>query len=332
VTGGRLVIALALVGLWILIHPALAHAWTPGTHIYLGETILANLRLLPPHTATLLQAFPFDFLYGSIAPDTSIAKKYVPEGRHSHFWNVGQETFDQAPNDALRAFGLGYLSHLAADAIAHNYFVPRQLLLTTSTRSMGHTYWESRIETHLSGRFARRAREIILLDQSAADRHLERIISPTLFSVKTNRRLFRGMVHLTHTKSWHRAMQAQRDRSRWDLTDADVERHLSTAYDVTVEMLAAAEDGTLESLKARALDPNGHLALKTAKRLRKRVLDAGILGSPGRLVELADENFGVKSLDLGYWARSEVERPWLSPPTEPEEKSKRRPLISLPGE
>lgn len=325
-TGSRLIAALVLAGLWLLIHPASAHAWTPGTHIYLGETILANLHLLPSQVATLLQAFPFDFLYGNIAPDTSIAKKYVPAGRHSHFWNVGQETVDRAPNDALRAFGLGYLSHLAADAIAHNYFIPRQLVLTSSTRSMGHTYWESRVDTHLSGRYARRAREIIQLDQSAADRHLERIISPTLFSVKTNRRLFRGMVHLAHTKSYHRAMQAQRDRSRWDLTDRDVERHLGSAYDVTVEMLAAAEGGNLERLTARALDPNGHMALKAAKLLRRKVLNAGSLGSPSRLLELAEENFGVRALDLGYWSRSEVERPWLKPVPEPEERKR---LIGL---
>lgn len=328
-TGSRLAAGLVLVGLWSLIHPALAHAWTPGTHIYLGETILANLHLLPPSIATLLQAFPFDYLYGTIAPDTSIAKKYVPAGRHSHFWNVGQETLDHAPTDALRAFGLGYLSHLAADAIAHNYFIPRQLVLTTSTRSMGHTYWESRVETHLGGRYARKARDIIQLDQSAADRHLERIISPTIFSVKTNRRLFRGMVHLTHTKSWHRAMQAQRERSRWFLTDLDVERHLGIAYDVTVEMLAAAEAGNLEHLRARGLDPNGLQALKAAKRLRKRALTHGTLGSPSRLIELAEENFGLRPLDLGFWAKSEVERPWLqlAEPTRG-----RRPLISLPGE
>ena len=79
--------------------------------------------------ADLLHAFPYDFLYGSIAPDTSFAKKYVPRGRHSHFWHVGQETFDFAGSDALRAFGLGYLAHLAADTVAHNFFVPRQLLL-----------------------------------------------------------------------------------------------------------------------------------------------------------------------------------------------------------
>ncbi len=329
-TAARLAGALVLVGLGVLLHPGIAHAWTPGTHIYLGETILANLELLPAHVATLLQAFPFDFLYGTIAPDTSIAKKYVPPGRHSHFWHVGRETLDYAPSDALRAFGMGYLSHLAADTIAHNYYVPRQLVLTTSTRSMGHTYWETRLETHLGERFARKAKEIILLDQSAADRHLERIISPTIFSVRTNRRIFRGMVHLTHTRSWQRALLAARERSRWLLTDRDIERHLGIAYDVTMEMLAAADRGEAVT-KAERLDPNGAQALRTAKRLRRRELHVGTLGSPTRLLELAEENFGIRSLELGYWARSEVTRPWLEAAAEGEAPI-RGPLVALPRE
>jgi hypothetical protein len=317
------------VGLWSLLHPGAAHAWTPGTHIYLGETILANLELLPAHVATLIQAFPFDFLYGTIAPDTSIAKKYVPPGRHSHFWHVGRETLDYAPSDALRAFGMGYLSHLAADTIAHNYYVPRQLVLTTSTRSMGHTYWETRLETHLGERFARKAKEIILLDQSAADRHLERIISPTIFSVRTNRRIFRGMVHLTHTRSWQRALLAARERSRWLLTDRDIERHLGIAYDVTMEMLAATDQRDAAT-QAERLDPNGAQALRTAKRLRRRELHVGTLGSPTRLLELAEENFGIRSLELGYWARSEVLRPWLEAPESREARTS-GPLVALPG-
>jgi hypothetical protein len=307
---GKVAAALALLACWAIVAPEALHAWTPGTHIFLGETVLANLHLLPPTVATLLQAFPSEFLYGTIAPDTSIAKKYVPEGRHSHFWNVGQETFDEAPTDALRAFGLGYLSHLAADTIAHNYFIPRQLILTTSTRSMGHTYWETRIETHLGGHFARRAREIIQHDLSEADRHLERIISPTLFSVRTNRRIFRGMVHLAHTKSWHRAMQAARDRSRWLLTDRDVERHLAVSYDVTIDVLAGTANGNGGST-VRAMDPNGAQALRAAKRLRRRELEHGSLGSPSRLLELAEESFAVRAIELGHWAASRVERPWL---------------------
>ena len=309
---GRVLAVVAVLTAWMLLHPAAAHAWTPGTHIYLGEAVLANLRLLPPGIAQLLQAFPFDYLYGSIAPDTSIAKKYVPPGRHSHFWHVGQETFDYAPTDALKAFGLGYLSHLAADTIAHNYFVPRQLVLTASTRSMGHSYWESRVETQLGISWAKKAREIIQLDQRAADRHLERIVSPTLFSVKTNRRIFRGMVHLTHTKSWQRAMQAATDRSRWQLNEQDVERHLRIAYDLTVELLAGVEQG--DETKARGLDPNGAQALRAAKRLRRKELGLGTLGSPTRLLELAEQRFGARALELGYWNESRITRPWADRP------------------
>ena len=46
-----------------------------------------------------------------------------------------------------------------------------------------------------------------------------------------------------------RAIQAAADRSRWLLTSRDVERHLGIAYDVTVDMLAAAT-----SVKATRLD------------------------------------------------------------------------------
>jgi len=52
----------------------------------------------------------------------------------------------QRPTKPLRAFAFGYLAHLAADTVAHNYFVPRQLAVTSSTSSLGHSYWESRFE------------------------------------------------------------------------------------------------------------------------------------------------------------------------------------------
>lgn len=133
----RLVLALGAVALLALAFPDSAHAWTPGTHVYLGESLLANLHLLPVATAELLRAFPFDFLYGNIAADSSIAKKYAPVGRHSHYWQVGQEIHDLAESDALRAFGLGYLCHLAADVVAHNFFVPRRWCSPRARRRSG---------------------------------------------------------------------------------------------------------------------------------------------------------------------------------------------------
>lgn len=44
--------ALAAVVL-LAVLPTSAHAWSPGTHIYLGEAVLANLSLLPMGVAAL---------------------------------------------------------------------------------------------------------------------------------------------------------------------------------------------------------------------------------------------------------------------------------------
>ena len=55
--------------------PTDAYAWTPGTHIFLGEAVMRSLALLPAGVAELIGAFPYDFLYGNIAADPIIAKK-----------------------------------------------------------------------------------------------------------------------------------------------------------------------------------------------------------------------------------------------------------------
>lgn len=328
--GLRIAAALVAIGVVVLLFPTEAQAWTPGTHIFLGETVLANLRLLPPLVADLLHAYPWDYLYGSIAADTSIAKKYVPPGRHSHYWHVGQETMDRAATDRLRAFGLGYLSHLAADTVAHNYFVPRQLLLSSSLKSAGHSYWESRIEAYLTSKYARKAKQIITLDQTPADRHLEAIISPTIFSVRTNRRIFRSLVHLADTKGWQETMRLARERSRWLLTDTDVERHLAVAYDYVVEVLRS------EGRRARLLDPIGHRPLAQAKRLRRKALVAGGWGDREHMLETALSHFGIPNEPLEYWLDSAVEKPWTLPHpgagliTSPDASTKERSALILP--
>ena len=288
----------------IVLFPSVAHAWTPGTHIYLGESVLANLHQLPIAVADLVRAFPYDFLYGNIAADTSIAKKYAPVGRHCHAWHVGQEIFDLAHTDPLRAFGLGYLSHLAADTVAHNFFVPRQLVLTSSTTALGHSYWESRFETHLGDVYARTAKEVIQREHDESDAHLDGILSPTLFSVRTNRRLFRGMVRLTESQSWQWAFQTIAATSRWDLPDTDVERHMAVAFEYVMQTLGEKDAA------ARRLDPAGEQALLLAKRMRRQALAEGGRQEPERIKATGEEHFGLPAPPFGYWIASQAQRPW----------------------
>ncbi|MDH4131275.1 MAG: zinc dependent phospholipase C family protein [Gemmatimonadota bacterium] len=300
----RLALALGAVLAVALLFPDPLLAWTPGTHIYLGESVLANLPALPTAVADLLRAFPFDFLYGNIAADSSIAKKYAPVGRHCHHWHVGQEIFDRARTDALRAFGLGYLSHLAADVVAHNHFVPRQLAMTSSTSGFGHSYWESRFEVPLGDRFAKTAKEVILLDHGAADSHLDQLIAPTIFSVRTNRRIFRGMVHLTESQGWQRAFEIAERGSRWDLPVESVESHLTLSYDYVMGMLAEPD------AEARRFDPAGDEPLRTAKRMRRETLLAGGWRDPSRIEAVAEGRFGLPARTATFAASSTLRKPW----------------------
>ena len=273
--------------------PSPAYAWTPGTHVYLGDAVLRSLPALPTAIADLLRAFPSHFLYGSIAADTSIAKKYVPTGRHCHSWTVGLEIHDAAPDEPMRAFALGYLAHLAADSIAHNYFVPKQLAVTASTSALGHSYWESRFETHLGTACARQARDLILLDHSRADGLLDRILSPTIFSTQTNRRIFRGMVHAADSESWQRIFGLMTENSRWDLPDREVGRYVETAYDAIMDLLIHFDQSS-----PYKLDPSGDEALRLANQVRRSALRAG---GAEMVNEEAEKQFGLPATAfLGY--------------------------------
>ena len=86
--------------------PRDAWAWTPGTHVFLGDALLRHLALLPTAMAELLAAYPADFLYGSIAADTSIAKKYAEVGRHCHSWRVGLEILMKVLPNIFNVYGI----------------------------------------------------------------------------------------------------------------------------------------------------------------------------------------------------------------------------------
>src|SRR5688572_15723983 len=275
--------------------PDVALAWTPGTHVFLGDALLRSLPLLPGTIAELLHAFPYDFLYGSIAADTSIAKKYAPAGRHCHSWKVGFEILERARTEPLRAFSFGYLAHLAADVVAHNYFVPRQLMVTSTTATLGHSYWENRFETHIGEGSARRARELILLDHTRSDVHLDRILSPTIFSTPTNRRIFRGMVRVTDWESWQRIFQLASERSRWDLLDTEVDRYLRRSFDYVIDLFQR-----MDAAEAHAKDPAGEEQLRLAKRLRRETLR---IGGEDLLLAAADRHFTMPATDLTFAAQ-----------------------------
>jgi len=306
-----LISASGLVLAWLLLVPEPLGAWGPATHVALGEVLLNSLYLLPPAIRLLLDSHPIQFLYGSVAADISFGKKYVPEGRHSHFWHVGEEILGAAPNDALRSAGYGYLAHLAADTLAHNTFVPRKLFLTRTGKPHGHTYWEHRMDLHVGEEYLSKVRRLVLNhDHSAADEHFDNVLSHTLFSHWTNRRIFKGMIRAQDNDRWKQVFDRVLRSSRYDLPDSRVQDYLGYSFDFIVEYFRNGSQS-----RARRLDPVGALNLRIAKKLRRAGIAEGGSQDPRILEELADRFFPLPQGPLLYWpkARTDGRRGLLRP-------------------
>ena len=291
-----MVLAVCLAVAAVLLLPDAAWAWGPATHVYLGSALLDSLHLVPEAVRVLVRAYPKDFLYGNLAADISLAKKYVPEGRHCHHWHIGEEIHHAAPNDRLKAMSLGYLCHLAADTIAHNFFVPRQLVLTSSTTGLGHSYWEARMDTHLDERYRKLARHVVMeLDHSEADALFDRVLSATLFSFRTNRRIFRGMIRIQDNDRWQSVFGTMLARSRWDLSQQAVEGYLERSFDYVVDYLARRGEAICASL-----DPIGDRNLAMSKQVRRMAMQDGAAQNPTLLHEMADNFFPLPDIPFGH--------------------------------
>lgn len=292
-----LVTPLVLACGWLVLAPQPVFGWGPATHIALGEAVLSSLYLLPPALQLLLARYPLHFLYGSVAADISFAKKYVPEGRHCHNWEVGEQILASAESERLVAVGYGYLAHLAADTIAHNIFVPRQLLLTSTTQALGHTYWEHRMDMHVGEEFLSLARHVVMdHDHSEADRLFDDVLSHTLFSFQTNRRIFRGMIQFQGHERWQKVFSQVLASSRFDLPDPLVDRYFEFAFEYVIGYLRDRA-----SSAAADLDPVGNFNLRLAKKVRRRAMSDHTADHPEVLEEMADAFFAFPAPPLEYW-------------------------------
>lgn len=137
--------------LFIFCFPLDALAWGPGVHMAIGNHVLTHVHVLGPVMATLLSAHSRRFLYGCLAADIFIGKGSVFTPTHSHNWDTGRALLRQADSPQMTAYAYGYLSHLAADVIAHNYLVPNMLGFSAGRGKVAHTYIEMLADLRVKG-------------------------------------------------------------------------------------------------------------------------------------------------------------------------------------
>jgi hypothetical protein len=170
-----------------LLIPAVSFAWGPLTHIYLGNELFSLAALLPAGLVEVIRRHRKDFLYGTLMADIIIGKKYMSDSKSSHSWEVAFDLLKSAKTEQQKAFVYGYMSHLAADTVAHNTY-------TLDRKNLGHTLMEMKADTIIDKRYWFQAIAIDRQTQVRNDLFLENSLERFMFSFKTNKRIFKGMV------------------------------------------------------------------------------------------------------------------------------------------
>lgn len=260
-----MIVLLTVLALSLLI-PADAFAWGGGIHLQLGSTVLSNLDAIRPEVAAIIARFPHDFLYGSIAADITVGKKFTHYLLHCHRWAMGKKVLARAETDSQKACAYGYLAHLAADSIAHNYYVPYKIMRTFSTLTMKHAYWEMRFEAFVDRDIWETARQVAQENYKLNDTLLRKVIADTIFSFGTNKRIFNSILLINRLEKWQKVLRTLSANSRYALAEEDRNEYMALAREAVFDVLNNLEDSRF--LQA---DPTGERALKTADAVRRNL-------------------------------------------------------------
>ena len=251
----------------VFLWPSDAFAWGPLAHLSFSQAALADLSAVSPALRLILSQFASEFLYGSLAADIIVGKNLARYEVHCHNWNTGFQVLNRAKNDSQRAFGLGFLSHLAVDTIAHNYYVPYKTVQGHSARAAGHAYWEIRYDQRLSPDLWQVARHVTQRQYREHDEHLEECLSESyVIPFSISKTLFGSMLLSARLKKWQRMSEVIAGERDLYLTDEEVGECRNLAVANIVDMLKRGPDADCVQI-----DPTGERNLSMATRLRKEL-------------------------------------------------------------
>jgi hypothetical protein len=241
-----------------------AFAWGPAAHVGFARAVLDNLGLLPVAVAGIIGRHWLAYVYGNIAADIVFAKRLSRVKQFCHHWSTAFNLHDSARDDEAKAFSYGYLSHLAADTVAHGKFVPRQVMLSGCSIQFGHLYWELRADAAESEATWRELEHVLRQDHSTHHAPLAALIKDTFLSYDLNRLLFDYINALASRRSFRTTMGVWSRVSRWDLSPTLLGGYRSECIERIRRILRDGADSAL--LRE---DPNGSSALMQL-RVRRR--------------------------------------------------------------
>ena len=171
-----------------------ALAWGPAIHTVTALSALDGVGMILPSVSGIITSFPLEYMYGSLAADFFIGKGKTGKAGHPHNWEGGFKFLNEAGDDREAAFAYGFLSHLAADIVAHNFFVPNLINSYPAWTRKGHLYWEVKADYLVGPNYIKIARDILSMDHKGCDELLSLIAGKRRNGIKAKKRIFKQSV------------------------------------------------------------------------------------------------------------------------------------------
>jgi hypothetical protein len=249
----------------VILFPGEAQAWGPLAHLNFSAQALGNLSVLGLDVQEILHGRANDFLYGSLAADIVVGKNLAKYLHHCHNWKVGFGVYKQARLESEKAFALGFLAHLAADTVAHNYFVPYKTVASFGRLGTGHAYWELRYDQKVDPEMWRLARQVSTRATREHDDLLKRSLrSASLLPFRVSRQLFGSLLASARLRRFQHVSRMALARERRLVLEPDLVAETNIL--ATGAILGLLADG--EGCRAARADATGERNLRIAKAIR----------------------------------------------------------------
>jgi hypothetical protein len=176
--------------------------------------------------------------------------------------------FKQAKPGAEQAFALGFLAHLAADTVAHNYFVPYKTVASFHKTNTRHAYWELRYDQRMDRALSLLARQVSTRALREHDAFLDRTLGgASVIPFGVSKQLFRSLLASARMSRFHHVSRSVLAPERNLVLEPDLVTETNgLALEAILGMLAEGE----RSEAARA-DATGARNIRLATDLRKKL-------------------------------------------------------------
>lgn len=256
-----------MLGSALVLRPEEAWAWGPGVHMVISNWALQNLAVLPMEVAGSIMNFPGQFIYGCLSADIFIGKGSKPKQGHSHNWETGFALVRKSHTVRRTAYAWGYVSHLAADTVAHNVYVPCSFQKAPGLGRLAHVYLEMQAD-RLQRWDSRDALRVFSEKPSkAAERMLRTTMGQSSLSFWLKKNLYLSSIALGGRQTWKHSLALLDSLFPEERRKAELQRLLTISTRAVLDVLAKGRES-----KVCTLDPIGAEAILQAELQGKKFL------------------------------------------------------------